>query len=53
MKGQIKKEDKVLIYEWCKKKHPLINSQLIYEEKLKHKNLQSTHCVEIKRTINL
>ena len=54
MKGQIKKEDyKILIYEWCKKKHPLINSQLIYEEKLKQKKLQSTHSIKIKRSMNL
>ena len=54
MKEEIKKADykKILIYEWCNKKHPLINSQLIYEEKLKQKKLQSTHTIEIKRTIN-
>lgn len=32
-----KKENKILIYEWCKKKHPLINSQLVYEENLRKK----------------
>ena len=44
--------NKVLIYEWCKNKHPLINSQIIYEEKLKQKKLQSAHSIEIKRTTN-
>ena len=39
MKNKIKKEvfPKVIIYEWCIKNHPLINSQLIYEEKIKKK----------------
>ena len=31
------KDIKILIYEWCKKKHPLIHSQLVYEEKLRNK----------------
>jgi len=38
MKQKIRnKKDKIFIYEWCKEKHPLINSQLVYEEKLQKK----------------
>ena len=55
MKDKIKKElfHKIIIYEWCQKQHPLINDQLIYEEKLKQKKLQPTHCIKTKRTNNL
>jgi len=39
-KTQIDKQDKPLLivfpktYEWCIKEHPIINSHIIYEEKL-------------------
>lgn len=39
----ILKKEQFLIYKWCKKKHPFINSQIIYEQKLKQNKLQSTN----------
>jgi len=34
-----KNEKTVQIYQWCIKKHPLINSQIIYENLKKNNNL--------------